>query len=85
MSHTKGKWTVTYPDDCSDTYNLEPVPTFGEKEANKKLMEAAPEMLEALKELTDIMDGIIQGEEEGKDYDSFTLSHARAAIKKATT
>jgi hypothetical protein len=47
---------------------------------NAKLIAVAPEMYEALSELHDIVNGIIEG-----DYqpDSFTLQPARLALKKA--
>lgn len=48
---------------------------------NVQLIVAAPDMLEALEELTELMEGVIQG-----DYkpDSFTTQPARMAIAKAT-
>jgi hypothetical protein len=48
--------------------------------ANGLLIAAAPDLLEALSELADLVDGILVG-----DYkpDSFTLQPARAALAKA--
>jgi len=50
-------------------------------QANARLITAAPELLEALEELSDLMAGVLEG-----TYlpDSFTLQPARAAIAKAT-
>ena len=51
-----------------------------EHEANAHLIAAAPELYEALDELADLMQGVIEG-----DYkpDSFTLQVAKAALAKA--
>jgi hypothetical protein len=46
-----------------------------------KVMAAAPELLEALQELRDLMQGVIDGDYEP---DSLTLQIADAAIAKAT-
>jgi hypothetical protein len=54
---------------------------YEEKEANAKLMAAAPDLLEALQELRDLMQGVIDGDYEP---DSLTLKIADAAIAKAT-
>lgn len=50
-------------------------------EANARLIAAAPELLDAVKELADLMDAVRDG-----NYapDSFTTQPARAAIAKAT-
>ena len=55
-------------------------PSFAIDEPNARLIAAAPELLEALEELRDLMQGVIEG-----DYapDSFTLQVADAAIAKA--
>ena len=60
---------------CPDGY------VCGENEANARLIAAAPDLLDALKELADLVDLIRAG-----DYtpDSFTTQPARAAIAKAT-
>ncbi len=50
---------------------------------NKRLREVNAELLEALKEAVDIVDGAISDRSTG-DMDSFTLQPARAAIIKAT-
>ena len=52
-----------------------------EMQANARLIAAAPDLLEALEELADLVDCIRSG-----DYtpDSFTTQPARAAIAKAT-
>ena len=51
-----------------------------DQEANAHLIAAAPELYEALDELADLMQGVIEG-----DYkpDSFTLQVAKAALAKA--
>lgn len=51
-----------------------------EREANARLIAAAPELLEALTELADLVDAIREGEYRP---DSFTTQPARAAIAKA--
>ena len=52
-------------------------------EANARLIAAAPELLEALQELCEIVEDAIE-QKSAKDLDSFTLQPARAAIAKAT-
>ena len=52
-------------------------------EANARLIAAAPELLEALQELCEIVEDAIE-QKSAKDLDSFTLQLARAAIAKAT-
>lgn len=51
-----------------------------EQLANAKLISTAPELLEALQELIDLMESIIEG-----DYkpDSFTTQYAKTVINKA--
>lgn len=64
-----------------------PTPTNGvereaeETRANARLIAAAPELLEALAELSGLMDSVLMG-----DYwpDSFTTQPAREAIARAT-
>jgi hypothetical protein len=50
-------------------------------QADAKLIAAAPELLEALQELRDLMQGVIDGDYEP---DSLTLQIADAAIAKST-
>lgn len=50
-------------------------------EANAKLMAAAPEMYEALKEIVDLFDGLMHGG--FQKLESFTLKPARLALIKA--
>ena len=52
-------------------------------EANARLIAGAPELLEALQELCEIVEDAIE-QKNAKDLDSFTLQPARAAIAKAT-
>ena len=54
-----------------------------EVEANARLIAAAPDLLEALQELCEIVEDAIE-QKSAKDLDSFTLQPARAAIAKAT-
>ena len=51
-----------------------------EQEANARLIAAAPELLEALEELADLVDDLVDGIYRP---DSFTTQPARAAIAKA--
>ena len=52
-----------------------------EANANAHLIAAAPELLEALKELCDMVDGLFSIDYHA--YDSFTTQPARAVIAKA--
>lgn len=52
-------------------------------QANARLIVAAPDLLEALQELCEIVEDAIE-QKSAKDLDSFTLQPARAAIAKAT-
>ena len=54
-----------------------------QQEANARLIAAAPDLLEALQELCEIVEDAIE-QKSAKDLDSFTLQPARAAIAKAT-
>lgn len=54
-----------------------------EDKANAQLIAAAPDLYEALKELTEIIDGALMGVEDIDDIDSFTCQPARAALAKA--
>lgn len=53
MKHTKGPWSVSASygdyDDVYSNYQLKVFVRQDEEEANARLMEAAPDMLEALK------------------------------------
>ena len=51
--------------------------------ANVRLIAAAPDLLEALQELCEIVEDAIE-QKSAKDLDSFTLQPARAAIARAT-
>ena len=94
--HTPGNW-IAKPMDSADWIDLvtdDPETCGGSahslpfascrhfnQEANARLIAAAPDLLEALEELADLVDCIRSG-----DYtpDSFTTQPARAAIAKAT-
>lgn len=93
--HTPGPWNNYQGDDIYCVYaesgkkicSIEPVDIVGwnavhreEADANEALIAAAPELLEALSELADLVDAILSGEYEP---DSFTTQPARAAIAKA--
>lgn len=52
-------------------------------EADARLIAAAPELLEALEELSGIVQGLLDGDDCQNSIDSFTLQPARAAIAKA--
>jgi len=87
---TPGPWYVGAPDDCyciAEVGSRAVYPVAGRvyqnadsDEADAHLIAAAPELYEALDELADLMQGVIEG-----DYrpDSFTLQIARAALAKA--
>ena len=85
--HTPGPWTTTGPNVRTDIGAL--VATAQnhwydhetpqeEKEANAQLMSAAPELLAALEEITELIQWSESGGEEERAYDA-----ARAAIAKA--
>ena len=81
MGHTKGKWSVMHSSAHSDYQTFEVAmnkPSFEEKEANAKLISAAPDMLEALISLRKwaISKGI--------DIDGKLIINADNAINKAT-
>jgi len=89
--HTKGEWHSKegqiYPIETGKT--LAVIPYFDkdnqEQEANARLISAAPELLEALKQLVEHIewreDFLIEDAEEG-NQNAYTL--AKAAITKAT-
>jgi hypothetical protein len=55
-----------------------------EQEANARLIASAPDLLAALEELTNIVQGVLDDGVYPRDLiDSFTLQPARAALKKA--
>lgn len=76
---------VSYDTGCLETENEdgedEAAKALSECDANARLIAAAPDLLDALKELAEIVDGLRGGE---GTLDSFTLQPARAAIAKAT-
>mgnify|MGYP001600623960 CR=1 FL=1 len=92
--HTPGPWKVTELDwDSSDTY-INPSRETGEfalicrmtgshahKNANARLIAAAPELLEALEEALTAPFGLVRGDDARKQTDFVTK--ARAAIAKA--
>jgi len=69
-----GGWAIDFNED------QEQVVDFVYEEADARLIAAAPDLLEALSELADLVDEILSGEYEP---DSFTTQPARAAIAKA--
>jgi len=93
-NHTPGPWVAKeseFPKVINIHVNVEGSPIANvatdfnwrpkeEGKANAQLIAAAPEMYDALKELVDLVEGIMLG-----DYkpDSFTLQPARFAISKA--
>jgi len=94
MSYTKGPWTIScdevkegrlvYGPDAhlvADCHNIR-VRTKEEEQANARLIAAAPELLEALQELCDLIDDVKSGY---YTPDSFTTQPARAVIAKATS
>jgi hypothetical protein len=92
--HTPGPWTVAeYEDEAyivdRDGHSAQGITSvrlsgagmnYSEALANAHLVAASPDLLEALEELSDLMQGVIDG-----DYkpDCLTLQPARAAIAKA--
>jgi hypothetical protein len=101
QKHTPGPWTVSYETDISGIENdpandcvglvdvahvyMRTVP--GRHEANARLIAAAPELLEALKDLLETFESEIHCEYDGTSMLYEKLSYAdgaRAAIAKAT-
>lgn len=90
--HTPGPWVASWRDYGGvigkDGYVVAQAATFRNKEvieANARLIAAAPELLEALQELHDIVQGLIDDDVAPQGFvDSFTLQPARHALNKAT-
>lgn len=93
-AHTEGPWSVAETRHNYDTVirgpKGEPIAlaliagyTKQEGAANTALLAAAPDLLEALQELCEIVEDAIE-QKSAKDLDSFTLQPARAAIARAT-
>lgn len=89
MAHTPGPWLYREPDgdelheiyaDFSGDLICYPVWTHNQK-ANIPLIAAAPELLVALKELIDQLEGI--GIPDWHGAEGLSLDQARAAINKA--
>jgi hypothetical protein len=83
QAHTPGPWDIAKDDwwvysRATGKIIVDEIET--ENEADYRLVAAAPELLDALSELVDLMRDVIDG-----DYkpDSFTLQPAQAAIAKA--
>lgn len=77
-------YTMSHPKEWSTANGgpSKPIPFLAEMaDPNARLIAAAPNLLEALTELSDLMDGVMNG---SYKPDSFTLQPARAAIAKAT-
>ena len=92
--HTEGPWSAAETRHNYDTVirgpKGEPIAlaliagyTKQEGTANAALLAAAPDLLEALQELCEIVEDAIE-QKSAKDLDSFTLQPARAAIARAT-
>jgi hypothetical protein len=95
-SHTPGPWIVANglqvwrdgpnaarsPRICTLRNAADPVDQLpaDQMAANARLIAAAPDLYEALTELVDLMDGVLEG-----DYkpDGFTTQPARAALAKS--
>ena len=83
MEHTKGEWK-TYRNALGQwavSTDLEPIAQV-DRHYNAHLIAAAPDMYEALKELADIMEVVIEAPDVAQ-LDSFTLQPARQALAKA--
>jgi hypothetical protein len=86
LKHTKGQWAVMYSTSHHDYQTFEVAmknPTFEQKEANAQLIEAAPDLLEALINLIETVENIsIDGYY--NDVVNKSLDIAVNAINKAT-
>ena len=88
MKHTPGPWTVDkYYRHDKEIFILEPSVSVNyddvdheEQEANARLIAAAPELLEVLKEAFDMIDGVLLTDVFGGEW----FEKADEAIKKAT-
>lgn len=81
---TPGPWFFDGPRIDSKEYYITEVhplqPSLAIRNANARLIAAAPDLLAALMELVDIVEGHV---EDGDTLDSLTLQPARAALAKA--
>lgn len=81
---TPGPWFFDGPRIDSKEYYVAEVhplqPSLAIRNANARLIAAAPDLLAALMELVDIVEGHV---EDGDTLDSLTLQPARAALAKA--
>ena len=83
MTHTKGPWKVTQNDRGRSIVNDEGkvVSLFQSSLiGDMHLMAAAPDLLEALEEIVELMDAVNDGQ---YAIDSFTTQPAKEAIQKA--
>ena len=89
MEYTKGEWKQQVASNDNrivmcGIYNIAQVNGRAHKEeteANARLISAAPNLYEALKELAYIMEGVIEAPDAAQ-LDSFTLQPARQALAK---
>ena len=82
MSHTPGPWTPMNEGIYKLVYgpNGERVCKVMDNKDDQPLIEAAPELLDCLEELADLVEAHLEGEYE---IDSFTTQPARTAIEEA--
>lgn len=96
VKHTPGPWTVFYKHKYDEWHVALPIEGSNMKlalcpdgiqsenrEADARLIAAAPDMLEALREATLALDGLAKGEGVFKPIEQ-TIVQAHAAIAKAT-